>query len=84
MQALFFTPGCVREGGGGGIWQQGAEEQRIKDMLYSAPLGSLALVHLLCNPKLPVSSIIYGNVQAESKNQEAKSSFLDVISYPDF
>jgi len=53
-------------------------------MLYSAPSGSPALVHLLCNPKLPVSSIIYGNVQAESKNQEAKSSFPDVISYPGF
>lgn len=77
MQILFFAFGCVREGGGGGIWQQGAEKQeRTGDVFCSAPLSSPALVHLLCNLKLPVSNIIYGNAQAEFQNPEAKSSFL--------
>lgn len=85
FRSLFFTPGCVRAGGGGGIWQQRAEEQeRTEAVFCSAPWSSPALVHLLCNPKLPVSSIIYGNAQAEPKNQEAKSSFPDVILHPGF
>lgn len=85
FRSPFFTPGCVRAGGGGGIWQQGAEEQeRTEAVFCSAPWRSPALVHLLCNPKLPVSNIIYGNAQAEPKNQETKSSFPDVILHPGF
>lgn len=79
-EILFFTLGCAKEGGGGGIWQQGAEKQeRTGDVFCSAPSSSPALAHLLCNLKLPVSNIIYGKAQAESQNQEAKSSFPDVI-----
>lgn len=85
MLILLFTLGCVREGGGGGIWQQGAEKQeRTGDVFCSAPSSSPALVHLLCNLKVPVSNIIYGNPQTESQNQEAKSSFPDVILHPGY
>lgn len=85
MLILLFTLGCVSEGGGGGIWQQGSEKQeRTGDVFCSAPWSSPALIHLLCNLKLPVSNIIYGNAQAESQNQEAKSSFPDVIFHPGY
>lgn len=85
VQILFFTLGCVREGGGGGIWQQQAETQeRGGHVFCSAPSSSPALVHLLCNLKLPVSNVIYGKAQAEPHNQEAKSSFPDVILHPGY
>lgn len=74
---LFFTLGCVREGGEGGSWQQGAErKERTEDVFCPAPSSSPALVHLLCNLKLPVSNIIYGNAQAESQNQKPNSASL--------
>lgn len=82
---LFCTFGCAREGGEGGSGQQGAEKQESAgDAFCSAPSCSPALVHLLCNLKLPVSNIIYGTAQAESQNQEAKSSFPDIILHPGY